>query len=67
MSLSITTLISVIDSAAAKYIRFGEYKAVYDPYISLTLSNKECKGICDLHSLCNAYSIDTSHDGCFLS
>lgn len=67
MSLSITTLISVIDSAAAKYIRLGEYKAVYDPYISLTLSNKECKGICDLHSLCNAYSIDTSHDGCFLS
>lgn len=67
MSLIITTLISVIDSAAAKYIRFGEYKAVYGPYINFTLSNKECKGICDLHSLCNAYSIDTSNDGCFLS
>lgn len=67
MSLIITTLISVIDSAAAKYMRFGEYKAAYAPYISLTLGAKKCAELCDFYSSCNAYSIDTSYDGCFLS
>lgn len=67
MSLIITTFISVIDSAAVKYIRYKEFKTVSDPYINLPLTDKDCKAICDLHSLCNAYSVDTFNSSCFLS
>lgn len=69
MSLIYSTinLISVIGSAAVKYIRLGKYKSAYDPFITVTATDKECREMCNVLSSCNGYAVDISNDGCFLS
>lgn len=64
---STMNLISVIGSAAVKYIRLGKYKSAYDPFITVPATDKKCREVCDLLSSCNAYAVDTSNFGCFLS